>query len=55
MAGIKRGKFGAEIVAYDKVKALELLGKHLGIFEKKKDDSDTLAKLDEVLSKIGEE
>ena len=55
ISGIKEGKFGVEVSSYDKVRALELLGKHLGIFEKKKDESDTLAKLDEVLSKIGEE
>ena len=55
ISGIKEGKFGVEVSSYDKVKALELLGKHLGIFEKKKDNSDTLAKLDDVLSKIGEE
>ena len=31
IAGIKQGKFGIEINTCDKVKALELLGKHLGI------------------------
>lgn len=55
IAGIKKGKFGTEITSYDKVRALELLGKHLGIFEKRDDNSDTLAKLDEVLAKIGGE
>lgn len=32
-AGVKKGKFGTEIKLHDKVKALELLGKHLGVFD----------------------
>lgn len=32
IAGIKKGKFGTEVKTYDKVRALELLGKHLGMF-----------------------
>lgn len=35
ISGIKEGKFGTEVLSYDKVKALELLGKHLGLFDKK--------------------
>ena len=38
VAGIKKGKFGTEIKAYDKVKALELLGRHLGLFDNTGDD-----------------
>lgn len=34
ISGIKEGKFGTEVSSYDKVKALELLGKHLGLWEK---------------------
>lgn len=34
VAGIREGKFGIEISTYDKVRALELLGKHVGAFEK---------------------
>ena len=30
---IKEGKYGIEVSTYDKVRALELLGKHLGIFD----------------------
>lgn len=32
LSGIKEGKFGIQVDSCDKVKALELLGKHLGIF-----------------------
>lgn len=54
ISGIKEGKFGTEVSSYDKVKALELLGKHLGLWEKSTTDNDNaaLAKLDEVLGKI---
>lgn len=38
ISGIKEGKFGTEVSSYDKVKALELLGKHLGLFDKKDDE-----------------
>lgn len=34
ISGIKEGKFGTEVSSYDKVKALELLGKHFGLWEK---------------------
>lgn len=33
IASIKEGKFGIEVKTYDKVQALELLGKHLGLFD----------------------
>lgn len=32
LAGIKEGKFGIQVDSCDKVKALELLGRHLGMF-----------------------
>lgn len=35
LAVIKKGKDGFEIKPYDKVRALELLGKHLGMFTEK--------------------
>ena len=35
IAGIKHGKFGIEVSLCDKVKSLELLGKHLGMFKDK--------------------
>ncbi len=35
---IKRGRDGFEVRPYDKLKALELLGKHLGMFDKKEEE-----------------
>ncbi len=35
IAGIKEGKYGIEVSSYDKVRALELLGRHLGLFDGK--------------------
>ena len=35
IAGIKEGKFGIELKLNDKEKALELLGRHLGMFKEK--------------------
>lgn len=37
LAGIKQGKFGLQVDSCDKVRALELLGRHLGIFNDKID------------------
>lgn len=37
IVGIKEGKFGIEVATADKVRALELLGKHLGVFDKPED------------------
>lgn len=31
---IKEGKFGIEVGSYDKIRALELLGRHLGMFDR---------------------
>ena len=53
IAGIENGKYGTKVTSYDKVKALELLGKHLGLFSSGADNTETLEKLDEVLGKIG--
>lgn len=53
ISSIKRGRNGVEVSSYDKIRALELIGKHIGMFNDKKDESaDTLAKLDEVLNKM---
>ncbi|PWJ14620.1 terminase small subunit [Ruminococcus flavefaciens] len=32
ISGIKEGKYGTEVSSYDKLRALELLGKHFGLF-----------------------
>lgn len=50
IASIKEGKYGIEVSSYDKVKALELLGKHLGMFDaraaqKPEGDSNLLDRL----------
>lgn len=54
---IKEGKYGIEVSSYDKVKALELLGKHLGMFDsraaQKLDGESNL--LDQLLSGTGED
>ncbi|MCR4646277.1 MAG: terminase small subunit [Oscillospiraceae bacterium] len=42
-----------KITGKEKIKALELLGKHLGLFQNGADNSAALEKLDEVLGKIG--
>ena len=33
VSGIKEGKYGVEVSSHDKIRALELLGKHLGMFD----------------------
>lgn len=40
IAGIKEGQYGTEVKTYDRIRALELLGKHLGMFEPHKDELD---------------
>ena len=35
IASIKEGKYGIEVSSYDKIRALELIGKHLGMFDTK--------------------
>lgn len=40
IAGIKEGQYGTEVKTFDRIRALELLGKHLGMFEPRKDDLD---------------
>lgn len=40
ISGIKEGQYGLEIKFYDRLKALEMLCKHLGMFDQKKDELD---------------
>lgn len=41
VASIEQGNFGIKLKLYDKVRALELLGKHLGLFAAASGDNDT--------------
>ena len=50
IAGIKEGKFGVEIKLNDKEKALELLGRHLGMFK----DRMEVSGLEEEKKKLGD-
>lgn len=56
IAGIKEGKYGIEVATCDKVRALELLGKHLGMFKDKVEVSGQLEtgteKLNSILDQI---
>ena len=47
IASIKEGKFGIEVKGYDKIKALELLGQHLGMFSGKEVQNDDNHSLDD--------
>lgn len=51
IAGIKVSRYGVQVSNYDKVKALELLGKHLGMFggreEPEPEENDLLERLTE--------
>ena len=56
IAGIKEGKHGIEVSSYDKLRALELLGKHLGMFDSKANSGpDTPNNLIEQLTRATEE
>ena len=50
IAGIKEGKFGVELKLNDKEKALELLGRHLGMFK----DKVEVSGLEEEKKKLGD-
>lgn len=55
IAGIKEGKFGIELKLNDKEKALELLGRHLGMFKDKLEVSgldEEKNKLDDILQQM---
>lgn len=56
VASIKEGQYGVEVKLHDKVRALELLGKHLGVFDSKHGSSLPAEEnnLIEVLMNIGE-
>ena len=55
IAGIKEGKFGIELKLNDKEKALELLGRHLGMFKDRLEVSgldEEKKKLDDILKQL---
>lgn len=56
IAGIKEGKFGIELKLNDKEKALELLGRHLGMFRDRIEVSGSLeaekTKLDDLVQQM---
>lgn len=55
IAGIKRGKNGIEVSTCDKVRALELLGRHLGMFKDKLEVSGLekeKSKLDDLITQM---
>lgn len=58
LAGVEETKYGIKVSTYDKVKALELLGKHLGMFTDKMQLSGQLDvksdKLDAILEQLNE-
>lgn len=57
IAGIKEGKFGIELKLHDKLKALELLGQHLGMFsgmDGKKDEASDDGFLDALRGEAAE-
>lgn len=41
IAQIKEGKFGLEVTRFDKLRALEMLGKHLGFFDYQQPEEDS--------------
>lgn len=54
ISSIKQGANGIEVKLYDKLKALELLGKHLGIFENH-DNVDSVEDLQPLAEMLNEE
>ena len=48
IASIKEGQFGTEIKTYDKVLALEMLGKHLGLFDGRIDSEAEVTIVDDI-------
>lgn len=55
ISGIKRGKNGIEVSTCDKVKALELIGRHLGMWKDKVEVSgidEEKSKLDNILNQM---
>lgn len=58
ISGIKQGKYGIELTLHDKLRAIEMLGRHSGLFEKdnlqKKPESATLETILSIAEKINQ-
>lgn len=54
IASIEQGNFGIKLKLYDKVKALELLGKHLGMFDKPEERRPDMEEDDNLYQAIAE-
>lgn len=54
ISGIKQTKFGIEVAACDKLKALELLGRHLGLFDGKGTGAGTIPEDDPITQSLKE-
>jgi len=49
VASVKEGTKGIEVKLYDKIKALEMLGRIVGLYTGTEDDSDLLDSIKEML------
>lgn len=54
VAMVKQGTRGVEVKLYDKMKALELLGRTIGLFSDKTDDGELLNGLRSILDGVGD-
>lgn len=55
VSGVKAGKYGLEFKYYDKPKALELIGKELGMFKEKVENENISMSYEEYIQKCAEE
>lgn len=55
VAGYKESKYGLEVKLHDKIRALELIGRHIGMFSGKDSDGDALDRLDAILRAVQDE
>ena len=55
LAGVEETKFGIKVSTYDKVRALELLGKHLGMFSAGSSGANTVTEDDPITRGLKED